>query len=490
MTQQLVPNIFDPLTSGTMAQLDANFAYVSGKMVSVKDAAFGAKGDGVTDDTAAIQLAINTLGALSTPSTLFFPAGIYQVSSALNVSSSVSLRGETEYNTFIRTGSGTAPIINVTTKGYLEITQLALTASVTRTAGYYIDINDSAVINVYIGHVQLSGYFGGVRWAGTSELDIDQCQFLNGTAATANGVRIDNGSDISIRHSVWSAASQIGNGIIITNCGDINLIDCNVIKGGTCLLVNPGNGQTVASLEATNCFFDSSNIGVSVVGSGTGIWARARFVSCWFSSHSQRGVILNSSSGVTDGVMFLGCEFYANTTSGLDFFSGSASKNIGVQDCVFAGNGTAINVGANHSFVRIQGCHIGPYAGFGANTNGIFFNGAFSDYNVTNNYIAGNGTNVTIGTPGSNVVFAANEGFVTANKGTTTITSGNTSVIVSHGLGVTPASSDILVTAIKTLGSASFFYVDTITSTQFTIHTNVNPAANVDFAWQIRSLGP
>jgi hypothetical protein len=53
--------------------------------VSVKD--FGAVGDGVADDTAAIQAAINVLAAnqYEKADGLFFPAGIYRVTTTLNV---------------------------------------------------------------------------------------------------------------------------------------------------------------------------------------------------------------------------------------------------------------------------------------------------------------------------------------------------------------------------------------------------------------------
>ena len=44
--------------------------------VSVKD--FGAKGDGTTDDTAAIQAALNTGN-----STIYFPSGTYLISSTI-----------------------------------------------------------------------------------------------------------------------------------------------------------------------------------------------------------------------------------------------------------------------------------------------------------------------------------------------------------------------------------------------------------------------
>ena len=85
---------------------------------------------------------------------------------------------------------------------------------------------------------------------------------------------------------------------------------------------------------------------------------------------------------------------------------------------------------------------------------------------------------------GADVSIYRNKGFVTENPGTATLLSGTTSIVVDHGLDVTPSAGDIMVTPIGSLGSASFFYIDTYTDTQFTIHVNADPGANVDFAWK------
>lgn len=52
--------------------------------------AYGAKGNGVTDDTAALQAAINAVGALPTGGTVFLPAGNYLVTSGLRSSPTTS----------------------------------------------------------------------------------------------------------------------------------------------------------------------------------------------------------------------------------------------------------------------------------------------------------------------------------------------------------------------------------------------------------------
>ncbi len=68
-------------------------------MINVKD--FGAKGDGITDDTAAIQTAVDQFG--DEGGTLLFPSGTYEVKSEILISKiRVTLQGVGRYATQIR----------------------------------------------------------------------------------------------------------------------------------------------------------------------------------------------------------------------------------------------------------------------------------------------------------------------------------------------------------------------------------------------------
>ncbi len=116
--------------------------------------------------------------------------------------------------------------------------------------------------------------------------------------------------------------------------------------------------------------------------------------------------------------------------------------------------------------------------------SGIRESVAGANYNlITNNQVSGN-----IGTQiykvGADTSVNHNSGFVTENKGTGTIITGGTSVVVNHGLNITPVVGDIWVTPTSIMGNASYLYVDTYTSANFTAHSNVDPAtANITFAW-------
>jgi hypothetical protein len=94
--------------STTRRTLEARAADV----VNVKD--FGAVGDGVADDTAAIQAAINA--ALTSRGRVFVPAGTYKVTSTLNCTSggaAVLVVGESRQSTrFSPALSGTTPLFS------------------------------------------------------------------------------------------------------------------------------------------------------------------------------------------------------------------------------------------------------------------------------------------------------------------------------------------------------------------------------------------
>ena len=77
------------ITSGTGATF-RNVDDKLGDLITVKD--FGATGDGTTDDTTAIQAAVNQLNTLATtaPATLVFPAGSYKITAPISFAQNAS----------------------------------------------------------------------------------------------------------------------------------------------------------------------------------------------------------------------------------------------------------------------------------------------------------------------------------------------------------------------------------------------------------------
>lgn len=74
----------------------------------------------------------------------------------------------------------------------------------------------------------------------------------------------------------------------------------------------------------------------------------------------------------------------------------------------------------------------------------------------------------------------------TVKAGTGSVLSGATTAVITHGLGLTPTAADIAVVFTEQ-GTSDYgrWWIDTITSTQFTVNVSANPgASNLDFSWK------
>lgn len=97
--------------------------------VSVKD--FGAVGDGVEDDTAAIQLALNTASGI------FFPAGKYRITSQITVYSDTFIHGDGKRKSVIAADFSTTGvyILYANAKSNITVRDVSLWGNLTENAG-------------------------------------------------------------------------------------------------------------------------------------------------------------------------------------------------------------------------------------------------------------------------------------------------------------------------------------------------------------------
>jgi len=85
---------------------------------SVKDHPFNARGDGLADDTIAIQSAID---ACPSNQVVFLPSGIYKITNAIRIwRSGLTVRGEGPERTLIRYEGPPGLVLNIQTGGYLD----------------------------------------------------------------------------------------------------------------------------------------------------------------------------------------------------------------------------------------------------------------------------------------------------------------------------------------------------------------------------------
>lgn len=125
-------------------------------IVNVKQYPYLAKGDGTTDDTAAIN------AALAASKLVYIPPGTYKTSSALNVSQSGSLvYGSGRGSTIISCTSGSVNQFNVT--GALSVIRdLSITVTASGIVGAIAAVNLNGANNCIVNNVEVYGvYYSG-----------------------------------------------------------------------------------------------------------------------------------------------------------------------------------------------------------------------------------------------------------------------------------------------------------------------------------------
>lgn len=101
---------FEVDIDGVATTLQSALASVVGFFVSVKDPAYGAVGDGVADDTAALTAAMSAVNAAG-GGLLFFPQGTYRVTSAVTWPQGVNILGSGSDSTTITIDHATANLL-------------------------------------------------------------------------------------------------------------------------------------------------------------------------------------------------------------------------------------------------------------------------------------------------------------------------------------------------------------------------------------------
>ncbi|HEX6462482.1 MAG TPA: glycosyl hydrolase family 28-related protein [Candidatus Saccharimonadales bacterium] len=100
-----------PIKMPTLSNDGTNLVWKTPIEINVKD--YGAKGDGITDDTQAIQAAINAAGS----GLVVFPSGVFAIRGIKVKNKGTALRGDGRFGTRIKRHSGTDPLIDVSGSG-------------------------------------------------------------------------------------------------------------------------------------------------------------------------------------------------------------------------------------------------------------------------------------------------------------------------------------------------------------------------------------
>lgn len=370
-----------------------------GEYVSTKD--FGALGDDVADDAAAFQAAHDALP--SNGGTILAPPGTYKLSSAVTFTKPTRLVGAGVKATTIKTSSATANVI-VFDCAYCAVESIGFDTSVTRTAGSYIQVTINCIRSRIRDFLMVNG-FTGITLVCADTVWIENGDIFD-TATGGYGIRFIGdgvtpaGNDLYVNKVTMSGASNVATaGIQITNNGAINITDCDIIRHGSCLLINPGSGEVASAIYAVNSYFDTATNGVVIDPAAGGTVAQCHFIGCWMGAHSGHGVIIGST-GTIRGVEFLGAQIFSNVTRGV-FLGGGLDVNF-VGGAICGNTGDGVTVSANVSDWHFTGTRIGNGYGKSGNANGIVVSaGSSNRFSIIGCDISGNtGSNLTDGGTG------------------------------------------------------------------------------------------
>ena len=197
-----------------MSLTKVSYSMITGAPVNVMD--FGAVGNGVTDDTAAIQLAITAAAGVAI---VFFPQGTYKVSGTLEmplkVSGNFTIDGNIKWS-FKK---------EILQEGQITVTGTILLDSVwfskfnhLECAGNFTIYSSDATWGVFWND------FGMIRCGGTLILDVDQGQSVNqnnfSSCKCDNGIHIRGVSASGIReahNNVWLSVDTTGANLTATD---------------------------------------------------------------------------------------------------------------------------------------------------------------------------------------------------------------------------------------------------------------------------------
>jgi hypothetical protein len=247
-------------------------------MVSVKD--FGAVGDGVTDDTAAIQAALASVLSSQRRGTVFLPPGTYRTTSTITLNGvGVRLAGETaEKSSIIYADFITTEVIRVKDR-YSGVSNIEITASPTRQAaadghGIRVEANDVQFFrpthcvyeNLVIRNQPGTGiYVVGACWF--SKFENLQIFSNNG-----HGLLFENGETSGrtwkenpgiVRIVNCVIHSNVGNGILIGDTNSISNRGFRFQLENVDLYANAEIAGVRKSADQMWAFFDSSSIDAS-----------------------------------------------------------------------------------------------------------------------------------------------------------------------------------------------------------------------------------
>lgn len=337
-------------------------------------------------------------------------------------------------------------------------------------------------------------------FTGLGQFAIRDVFVSNNTSSPYRGVVFTAGSIGCSQFVVNNLQVQgcLNDGISLINTTDAYITDCRSdANAGAGWLLNGAQGTFAKSCTT----FDNDGVAWGLQSSNPGVLPNKNnfFWGCIGDTSGSYNWQINDSQDSR----WVGCWGGTQQSTAVNTFAcgflivTSASTRLVFDSCIAVNNNAqGFNVfddGTAPTYIVLSSCQY-TFNGRSGTGYGLALNGAVDHVRVAGGTFQSNPTGQVLNTSGSSdILFTGNPvGYVTVNQGTGTIAIGASSVAVTHGLGLTPALSNISVTDTSSRAASSINSVWTSapTGTQFTVNSNANVAgANFTFVWRAAANG-
>lgn len=452
-------------------------------IVSVTD--FGAVGDGVMDDTAAIQAAVAAVG---TGGVVLLPPGTYLVSTVNVTGKSVVFSG---YGATINSTGANGGIYKTDHDNKLTVQGLSFTGA---GAGVKHAATPSGTVYDELDIIECSfnmnsGVYG-IYSSGSREPRIQNCLFRN--TNSGSGIYFKDTVSPFVGTCIFKGQGYVGRGIYYPGTGngtDAGLIvrDCEIMgwdKGlevvGCDWLVIEGstidyNNQSIklGSQDRANI----SNNYIGSLGATPALWLTYDAAGSAPAYCEKIFIVNNTFTGHYDGGSTYDCILLdgANPPDSTVIANNSISfyTRYGIN---FALNSQRLIISGN-TFAQRSGFGVSPvYNSLGATDSGVIING-----NYFSNAATILGMNVT-----TSCRVNENIGCGTENRGESVAGTGVSTFDISHGLSYTPTKSDVVLTPTNSEAAGKNPYVNSVDATNINVGFTSATAGPAGVAWRIR----